>query len=76
MSEQGFVTDRHGPLRPPLNEELPDLAGEPFTGFAQIGLVASVSTLRVNAGDPRFVASTSQEPAQLNCAACCALVAP
>lgn len=76
LRDQGFVTTRHGPLRSPREDELPDPAREPFTGFEQIGLVASVSTLRVNAGDPRFVATIAPRPATLDCSACRALVAP
>jgi hypothetical protein len=74
LREQGFVTTAFGGLRAPLEDELPVAGDEPFTGFAQVGLVASVTTLRVNAGDPRFVSCHLPAPVSLECGACCALV--
>lgn len=74
LRELGFVTHHHGPLRAPRDAELPDPQRTPFTGFATVGIVASVNTLRVNAGDPRFIPATGEDAPSLDCADCRALV--
>ena len=75
LRERGYVSHIYGPLRAPLEAELPNPSAEPFTGFRNISPIASAQSLLVRPGDPRFVPATTEEhAAHLDCAACRALV--